>query len=134
MGTLHLAVNVLSLISGLHSRTDCLLNWSFTILLLWTLAPHDYIIYYQAQGLSGHTSPRGECACFILEDSMPLEVEEDYLLFSWSDSKWAHLFHCEEIFDSEVELLTPLWQAVLGLCCSATVGATWLRYALLGNC
>ena len=27
------------------SRTGCLLGWSFTILLLWTLAPHDYVIY-----------------------------------------------------------------------------------------
>ena len=109
MGTLHLVVNVLSLILGLCSRTGYLLGRSFTILLLWTLAPHDYIIYYQARGLSGHTSPCGECACFILEDSAPLEAEEDYLLFLWSDSKWAHLVHCEEIFDSEFELLTLLW-------------------------
>ena len=87
--------------------------------LLWTLAPRDYVTYYQAWGLSGHTSPRGECVCFILEDSVPLEAKEDYLLFSWSDSKWAHLLHCEEIFDSELELLTPLWQAILGLYCSA---------------
>ena len=57
---------------------------------------------------------------------MPLEVEEDYLLFSWLDSKWVHLFHYEEIFGSELKLLTPLWQAVLGLCCSATVGAARL--------
>ena len=41
-----------------------------------------------------------------LEDSAPLEVEEDYLPFSWSDSKWAHLVHSEEIFDFELELLT----------------------------
>ena len=60
---------------------------------------------------------------FFLEDSVPLEAEEDYLLFLWSDSKWAHLVHCEEIFNSELELLTPLWQAVLGLYCSATVHA-----------
>ena len=79
MGTLHLAVNVLflSLILGLRSRTGCLLSWSFTILLLWTLAPHDYVIYCQARGLSGHTSPHGECAYFILEDFAPLEAEED---------------------------------------------------------
>ena len=134
MGTLHLVVNVLFLISGLRPKTGCLLGWSFTILLLWTLAPHDYVIYCQAQGLSGHTSPRGECACFILEDSTPLEVEENYLLFSWSDFKWAYLFHYEEIFDFEVELLTLLWQAVLGLCCSATVCAARLQYAVLGNC
>ena len=77
MGTLHLAVNVLFLILGLRPGTDCLLGWSSTILLLWTLAPHDYVIYCQARGLSGHTSPRGECVCFILEDSMPLEAKED---------------------------------------------------------
>ena len=61
--------------------------------------------------------------CLNLEDSVPLEAEEDYLLFSWSDSKWAHLVHYEEIFNSELELLTPLWQAVLGLCCSAMIHA-----------
>ena len=98
MGTLHLAVNMLSLILGLRPGTGCLLGWSFTILLLWTLAPHDYVIYRQARGLSGHTSPCGECVCLNLEDSAPLEAEEDYHLFSWSDSKWAHLVHCEENF------------------------------------
>ena len=41
-----------------------------------------------------------------LEDSVPPEVEEDYLPFSWSDSKWAHLVHSEEIFDFELEHLT----------------------------
>ena len=46
--------------------------------------------------------------CLNLEDSASLEAEEDYLLFSWSDSKCAHLVHCEEIFNSEFELLTPL--------------------------
>ena len=107
MGTLLLAVNVLFLISRLCPGTGCLLDWSSTVLLLWTLAPHDYVIYCQARGLSGHTSPCGECVCFNMEDSTPLEAEEDYLFFSWSDSKWAHLVHCEEIFDYELELLTP---------------------------
>ena len=82
--------------------------------LFCTLAPNDYVIYCQAWGLSGHTSPHGECACLILDDSAPLEAEEDYLLFSWIDSMWAHFIHYEEIFDSELELLTPLWQAMLG--------------------
>ena len=49
-----------------------------------------------------------------LEDSVPPEVEEDYLPFSWLDSKWAHLVHSEEIFDFELELLTSFWQALLG--------------------
>ena len=101
--------------------------------LLWTLAPHDYVIYCQARGLSGHTSPCGECVCFNLEDSTPLEAEEDYLTFSWSDSKWAHLVHCGEIFDSELELLTPLWQAILGLHYSAMVHATRRQFTLLGD-
>ena len=72
----------------------------------WTLAPHDYVTYCQARGLSGHTSPRVECVFFSPEDSMPPEVEEDYLPFSWSDSKWAHLVHSEKIFDFKLELLT----------------------------
>jgi len=45
---------------------------------------------------------------------MPPEVEEDYLSFSWLDSKWAHLVHSEEIFDFELKLLTSFWQASLG--------------------
>ena len=121
MGTLHLAVNVFFLVSGLCPGTGCLLSWSSTILLLWTLAPRDYVTYCQAWGLSGHTSPRGECVCFILEYSAPLEAEEDYLPFLWLDSKWAHLVHCEEIFDFELELLTSLWQALHGIHCSAMV-------------
>ena len=79
--------------------------------LLWTLAPRDYITYCQARELSGHTSPRGECVCFNLDDFVPPEAEEDYLPFSWSDYKWAHLVHCKEIFNFELELLTSLWQA-----------------------
>ena len=102
-------------------------------LLLWTLAPHDYVIYCQARGLRGHASPRGECACFFLEDSVPLEAEQDQLLLSWLNSKWAHLVHCEEIFYSKLELLTPLWQVVLGLHCSATVHAARRRFTLLGD-
>ena len=82
MGTLHLAVNVLFLISGLRPGTGYLLGWSSIFLQLWTLAPDDYVIYCQARGLSGHTSPRGECVCFIMKESASLEAEEDYLLFS----------------------------------------------------
>ena len=73
MGTLHLTVNVLFLILGLRPGAGCLLGWSSTFLLLWTLAPHYYVIYCQARGLSGHTSPHGECVGFFLEDYMPLE-------------------------------------------------------------
>ena len=121
MGTLHLAVNVRFFISGLRVGTGCLLGWYSAFLLLWTLAPCDYVTYYQAWGLSGHASPGGECVCFNLEDSTPFEAEEDYLHFSWLDFKWAHLVHCGEIFNFEFELLTSLWQAILGIHCSATV-------------
>ena len=100
--------------SGLRPGTGCLLGRFFIFLLLWTLAPHDYVIYCQAQGLSGHTLPYGECVFFNLEDSVPPEVEEDYFPFLWSDSKWAHLIHRDEIFDFELGLLTSFWQALLG--------------------
>ena len=43
------------------------------------------------------------------------------------------MFHCEEFFGFELELLIPLWQAMLGLCCSATVPAAQKQYTLLGN-
>ena len=43
---------------------------------------------------------------YSLEDSVSPEVEEDYVSFSWSDSKWAHLVHSEKIFDFKLELLT----------------------------
>jgi len=33
---------------------------------LLTLAPRAYVTYYQARGLSGHTSPCGEYACFFV--------------------------------------------------------------------
>ena len=64
---------------------------------------------------------------------MPLEAEEDYLPFSWLDSKWAHLVHHEEIIDSKLELLTSLWQAILGLHHSVTVHTARRWLTLLGD-
>ena len=40
----------------------CLLGRFYNIFLFLTLAPHDYVIYCQARGLSGHTLPCVECA------------------------------------------------------------------------
>ena len=100
----------------LHARLVFCFSSTF-----WTLAPHDHVTCCQAWGLSGHTSPCGECVFFNLDDSVPPKVEEDYLPFSWSDSKWAHLVHNEEIFNFELKLLTSFWQALLGILCSATV-------------
>ena len=87
----------------------------------WTLAPCDHVTYYQARGLSGHTLPCGECVFSNLDDSVPPEVEDDYLAFLWLDSKWAHLVHSENILDFELELHTSLWQALLGTHCSAMI-------------
>ena len=53
------------LIKRLHPGTGCLLGWSSAFLLLWTLAPRDYVTYCQARGLSGHTSSCGECVFLI---------------------------------------------------------------------
>ena len=62
---------------------DWLLAWLVLFFsLLLTLAQCDYVTYCQARGLSGHTSPCGECVCFNLEDTAPIEAEEDYLPFS----------------------------------------------------
>ena len=44
-------------------------HWGFFFsrLLFLTLAPRDHVTYCQARGLSGHTSPCGECAFSHLE-------------------------------------------------------------------
>ena len=80
MGTLHLAVNVrFSIQSSAHGLVACsdgLLSFFYFL----TLAPCDYVIYCQARGLSGHTSPCGECVCLNLKDSAPLKAKEDYLM------------------------------------------------------
>ena len=82
----------------------------------WTLAPRDHVTYCQVRGHVGilHLTVSVFSLIYSLEDSMPPEVEEDYLPFSWSDSKWAHLVHSEEIFDFELGLLTSFWQALFG--------------------
>ena len=75
MGTLHLAVNVLCLFLG-HARGLATCSAGFLLFFYFlTIAPHDYIIYYQAQGLSGHILPYGECVRFFLEDYMPMEED-----------------------------------------------------------
>ena len=49
-----------------------------------------------------------------LEDSVPSEVEEDYLPFLWLDSKWAHLVHSEEISILNLSSLHPSCKPYLG--------------------
>ena len=121
MATLHLVLNVRFSFQGSASGLVACSAGLLPFFYFLDLAPRDLVTYCQARGLSGHTSPHGECVFFNLEDSVLPEVEEDYLRFSWSDSKWAHLVHNEESFNFELELLTSFWQALLGILCSAMV-------------
>ena len=52
----------------------------YWLLLFLTLAPRDDITYYQAQGLSGHTSPCGECV-FSHFGAMPRDWLPAQLIF-----------------------------------------------------
>jgi hypothetical protein len=68
---------------GVHSRArdwahrrarDCAVTEPWCVILnrvgdvaLGTLAQRDQVTYYQARGLSGHTSPCGECAYLVLD-------------------------------------------------------------------
>ena len=131
---------------GLRLGTGCLLGWSSAFLLLWTLAPCDYITYYQARGLSGHTSPCGECVCFNLEDSAPLEAKEDYLSshgWTLSGNTWSTL---KKFFILNLSSLHPYGKPYLGYTarrwftllgdgsrCSAMVHAAQRRFTLLGD-
>ena len=67
IGTMHLPVHLVSLVR----RLDFQLNWEFFL----TLAPRACVTYYQARGLSGHTSPCGECVYFI--DPYALTVDHN---------------------------------------------------------
>ena len=125
MGTLHLAMNVFYLVLGLRPGTGCLLSWFF--FLLRTLAPHDYVIYCQARGLSGHTSPYSECVCLNLEDSAPLEAEEDYLSFSRGRTLSGHTWSTAKKFlILNLSSLHPYGKPCLGY-------ATRLRFVLLDD-
>jgi len=55
-----------------------------------TLASRAYVTYYQARGLSGHTSPCGEYACFL----------KDCTFFK-KKVKWAHFIEKRNIFSQE---------------------------------
>ena len=62
MGTLHLEVSVHFSFQGFARGLAAFSADFFAFLLLWTPEPRDYVTYCQARGLSGHTSPCGECA------------------------------------------------------------------------
>ena len=84
MGTLHLVVNVLFKAPS----EDWLPAWLvFIISLFLTLAPHDYVIYYQDRGLSGHTSPCGErvLSCFGATPGDWLPARLVFIIFYSSD-------------------------------------------------
>ena len=114
------------LISGLRPGTDCLLGWFSTTLLLWTLAPHDYVIYYQARGLSGHTSPRGECACFFWKTPCILKPNK-FILFSRVWTLSGHTWSAANKFlVLDLSSLHPYGKLYLGY-------VARLRFALLGD-
>ena len=52
--------------SALRLGSSPQLGFFFSSSLFLTLAPRDHVTYCQARRLSGHTSPCGECALFIL--------------------------------------------------------------------
>ena len=112
MGILHCVVNVRFFISGLRPGTGCLLGWSSAFLLLWTLAPRDYVTYYQAQVLSGHT---------------------------WSAAKKFSILNLSSLHPYGKPYLgyTARRQFTLlgdGSCCSATFRTARRWFTLLGNC
>jgi hypothetical protein len=77
----------------------CISVSSFHGVSFKTLAPRAYITYYQARGLSGHTSPCGECACF--STPTPLMIKDatlqDTLMFTHRNPS-RHTFQEGEIF------------------------------------
>ena len=58
VGTMHLPVHLVFVRTTIGFLTSVEILFS-------TLAPRACITYYQARGLSGHTSPCGECVCFL---------------------------------------------------------------------
>ena len=120
-------------ISRLHPGTGCLLDRSSAFHLLWTLAPCDYVTYCQARGISGHSSPCGECVCFNLDNSTPPEVEEDSLLsrgwtlsgHTWSTARKFSILSLNSLHPygkPNLGYATRRWFTLLGdgSCCSAT--------------
>jgi len=86
------------------------MHLSFRISLrtfLLTLAPRAYDTYYQARGLSGHTSPNGEFACFFDASTfqkgkvgtlhLAVNLLAFLMLLPFKKAKWAH-FTRKEIF------------------------------------
>ena len=67
VGTMHLPVHLVFVYTTIGFLTSVEILFS-------TLAPRACITYYQARGLSGHTSPCGECVCF--STTMPLMIKD----------------------------------------------------------
>ena len=67
-------------------------------ILFWTLAPCACVTYYQAQGLSGHTSPCGECVCFLTPTPLMIKdaTLQDALTFLFRNTVGTH--HRRKIF------------------------------------
>ena len=77
------------------------IGFSTSVGILFRPWHHAYVTYYQAWGLSGHTSPCGECAYFIAPYT--LTVGHNYYCtrvtyISFQKYKWAHLIRKEIFF------------------------------------
>ena len=89
---------------------------------LLTLAPRAYVTYYQAQGLSGHTSPCGEYACFF---------EDPY----FSESKVGTLHRKRNIFSLKSTMHSSNnWLLLWSNMCrfgQNTVAIVWAMFMLI---
>ena len=123
MGTLHLAVNVR--FSYLEATLG---DWLPARLVFYflTLAPHDYVIYCQARGLSGHTSPCGECVCFFWKTPCILKPKK-FISFSLVWTLSGHTWSAANKFSVlDLSSLHPYGKLYLGY-------VARLRFALLGD-
>ena len=91
-----------------------------------TLVPHDYVIYCQARGLSGHTSPCGECVCFFWKTPCILKPKK-FISFSRVRTLSGHTWSAAKKFSIlDLSSLHPYGKPYLGY-----VAQLW--FALLGN-
>ena len=104
-------------------------------LLFFCFGPwyHMTVIYCQARGLSGHTSPRGECACFfwrtpcLLKPKKVISFPRGRTLsgHTWSTVKKFSILDLSSLHPYGKPCLGHVarrWSALLGddVCCSAT--------------
>ena len=82
-------VLILGSTSGVLIRAHLTMSASFQTSFTLTLLQDSFFIFQQAQGLSGHISPCGECACSHLEatprDWLPAQLDFYFLTLAPHD-------------------------------------------------